>query len=369
MRALVIGGTGPTGPFVVNGLLERGYRVSLLNRGTREAPEIPRSVERIVGDPHFLETLREALGKRRFDLIVAMYGRMRHIAELAGEHAERLITIGGSPEFRGLWQPELLFPRGQQTPLPEDAPRVESEAEFRFGWLARISEDAVMAQHAAGRYHGVHLRYPLIYGPRQPMPTEWWVMRRILDGRRHIVLADGGLTLFVRGYSGNMAHAVLLAVDRPEIAGGKIYNCGDVRQFTIAQWVEAIGRAMGAELEVISVPAEYAYPARDLTIRPKHSHHHLFDLFKLRCELGYADKVEPLEALSRTVRWYLDNRPAETAEQRADYAVHYRTEDEMARIYADFRARLAAVEHVDRAFTHPYPHPAAPGMSRDQRGR
>jgi hypothetical protein len=114
MKALVIGGTGPTGPFVVNGLLERGYRVSLLNRGTREAPEIPRAVERIVGDPHFPETLREALGKRRFDLIVAMYGRMRYIAELAGEHAERLITIGGSPQF----SPSCCFPAASRRRCP-----------------------------------------------------------------------------------------------------------------------------------------------------------------------------------------------------------------------------------------------------------
>jgi len=29
MKALIIGGTGPTGPFIVNGLLERGYAVAL----------------------------------------------------------------------------------------------------------------------------------------------------------------------------------------------------------------------------------------------------------------------------------------------------------------------------------------------------
>lgn len=369
MKTLVIGGTGPTGPAIVEGLLARGHRVSLLNRGTRPAPELPDSVERIVGDPHFEETLREALGERRFDLIVAMYGRMRFIAKVAVGHAERLITIGGSPEFRGLWQPEMLFPRGQQVPLPEGAPRVESEAELKFGYLARISEDAVMAHHAAGDYVATHLRYPLIYGPRQPMPTEWWVMRRILDGRRHIVLADGGLTVFVRGFSENMAEALLLAVDRPEAAGGKIFNCGDVHQFTIAQWAEIIADELGAELEIVSVPADLAYPARDLTIRPRHSHHHLFDTHRIRAELGYADKVPPPEAVRRTVRWYLDNRPAETEEQKADYAVHYRTEDEMARLFADFRTRLGAVEHVDRAFIHPYPHPVRPGMARDQRNR
>jgi hypothetical protein len=40
-RALVIGGTGPTGPFIVNGLRARGYATAILHRGTHEIDEIP----------------------------------------------------------------------------------------------------------------------------------------------------------------------------------------------------------------------------------------------------------------------------------------------------------------------------------------
>lgn len=369
MKALVIGGTGPTGPFIVNGLLERGHDVSILHRGTHDSAEIPRSVERIIGDPHFKETLSDALGPRRFDLIIATYGRVRYIAEVVVGHTDRLITVGGGPGFRGGWQPEALFPKGLQVPLPEDAPKVESEEEFRFGYLARISEDAIMAHHDAGHYVATHLRYPLIYGPRQLLPSEWWVIRRILDGRRHIVLPDSGLTMLSRGYSQNMAEAVLLTVNQPDAAGGQIYNCADVHQVTLAQWVEVIANTMNAELEIISVPGLFAYPARDLMIRRAHAHHQLFDLFKIRSELGYRDKVPVIEALQRTVRWYLENHPEETAEQSEDMAVHYRTEDEMATIYADMWRRMETVEHVDRRFSHPYPHPKRPGMATDHENR
>ena len=73
--ALVIGGTGPTGPHIVNGLIDRGYETSILHRGTHDSDLIPAHVGRIIGDPHFKETLSEALGDRRFDLIVATYGQ------------------------------------------------------------------------------------------------------------------------------------------------------------------------------------------------------------------------------------------------------------------------------------------------------
>ena len=51
MRTLVVGGTGPTGPFIVNGLRERGREVTIFHRGTHEVPEIPDDVRHIHGDP------------------------------------------------------------------------------------------------------------------------------------------------------------------------------------------------------------------------------------------------------------------------------------------------------------------------------
>ena len=369
MKALVIGGTGPTGPHIVNGLIERSYETAILHRGSHDSDLIPSNVERIVGDPHFKETLAEALGELRFDVIVATYGRIRYVAEVVAEHTDRLITIGGSPGFRGSRQPERLFPQGLQVPLPEDAPRVETEDEFRFGYLARISEDAVMAQHEAGSYVATHMRYPLIYGPRQLIPMEWRVMRRILDGREHMVVPDDGQVLLSRGYAVNMAHAVLLAVDQPEASGGKIYNCADVHQFTLAQWVEMIIDAMGGALEVVGIPGPYAYPARDFLIGKAVINHQLFDVHHMRADLGYTDIVPPLEGLAETVRWYRDNPPELDAEYEADLAAHYRTEDELVAINAEFTARLANVEHVSRPYRHPYAHPKTPNQTQDHRKR
>ena len=88
MKALVIGGTGPTGPFLINGLIAQDYDVSMMHRGTHDSDEIPLSVPRIIGDPHFRETLTEALSGRTFDLIIATYGRIRYVAEIAGDHCD-----------------------------------------------------------------------------------------------------------------------------------------------------------------------------------------------------------------------------------------------------------------------------------------
>ena len=76
-RALVIGGTGPTGPFIVNGLRARGFAVAMLHSGRHERDEIPGDVEHLHTDPFDEAKLAAALDGRSFDVCVATYGRLR----------------------------------------------------------------------------------------------------------------------------------------------------------------------------------------------------------------------------------------------------------------------------------------------------
>jgi hypothetical protein len=72
-RALVVGGTGPTGPHLVRGLRERGHAVAILHRGTHEVDEIPPDVEHIHADPYDGAASRGDRGPH-FDVVVASYG-------------------------------------------------------------------------------------------------------------------------------------------------------------------------------------------------------------------------------------------------------------------------------------------------------
>src|SRR6185437_8749619 len=104
-NALVIGGTGPSGPFLVSGLRERGFTVTILHRGTHEIPEIPADIEHIHTDPHFRETLDPAIAGRKFDVVIATYGRIRVIAEAFAGKTAQFIGIGGVPSYRGYFVP------------------------------------------------------------------------------------------------------------------------------------------------------------------------------------------------------------------------------------------------------------------------
>ena len=367
MKALVFGGTGPTGPYLVNGLVERGYDVSIMHRGTHDSDLIPASVERLIGDPHFRETLRETLGARRFDLVIATYGRIRYIADEMVGRTPRLITIGGPPSYRGMVVADGSYPPGMPIPTPEHAPRIESEEEFRFGYLIRATEDAVLGHHEAGDYEATLFRYPLVYGFAPLGGAVWPVMERVFDGRKHLVLPDGGLGLVSRGFSENMAHAVLLSVDHPAAASGQIFNCADERQFTFTQWVRLICDSLDSQLEIIGLPAEFACNSDDFFQLGAAPLHQLLDVQLVRERLGYRDLVDPIDAVRRVVEWHLTH-PGPRRSGRGD-PLNYEAEDAQVAAYRRFAIELAGIPVNRSEVHHPYPHPKEPGTQRDHRSR
>ena len=336
MDALVIGGPGPTGHFIVNGLLARGFRVAMLHSGRHEVAEIPDSVEHIHTDPFREEALREALGARTFDVCVATYGRLRVTARVLQGRCGRFVSVGGGPAYRGYMNAETWRPAGLPVPTGEDAPLVTSEAEDAKGLRIARTEEMVFGLHPTA----THFRYPYVYGPYQLVPREWCVVRRILDRRPFIVVPDDGLTLCHYGYAENLAHAVLLSVDRPDASAGRIYNCGDEEVPSLRQVVEIVRDALGRSLEVVSLPAAFAVPARPLMMQPWTTHR-VFDLTRLKTDLGYRDVVPAREALARTARW-LEAHPLEPGgveERTLQDPFDYASEDALV---AAWRKALAA---------------------------
>jgi nucleoside-diphosphate-sugar epimerase len=372
LKALIVGGSGPTGLFLAKGLLERKYAVAIFHRGTHELIEMPSAVEHIHGDPHFLESIDECLGGRTFDLVIATYGRIRVLVEAVRRRTCRIIAVSGAPGYRGYLVPNHNKPYGLPVPVSEGAAVVDDPELHRFSYLIAETEKTVMMAHSNADFQVTCFRYPQIYGPHQVNPFEWLVIRRILDRRPHIILADGGLTLETRGYSENVAHGVLLAVDKSDESAGQIYNLGDDRQLTVRQWVETISNTMGYNLEIMSMPEILAKPAWCLLPFQGPTSHRLMDTRKIQKELGYSDKVPVEEALRRTVEWYLAHPPSVGGEEekRLQDPFDYQAEDRIIELYRKAVAEIDAKAHFElEGVVHPYAHPLTPGEKRDHRDR
>jgi nucleoside-diphosphate-sugar epimerase len=341
MRILVIGGTGPSGPYIVNGLVERGHHVTILHTGTHEVDTIPppEVVPHIHANPFEAASLHDGLGDRTFDVVFAMYGRLRVIAaELVGR-TPRLLSIGGVPVYRGYMEDRHTFPTGMAFPSREDDPLIDERESDKVRKI-KATEELVFELHP----DATHFRYPYIYGPRQVTPREWPIVKRALDGRGPLILADGGLTQITAAYVENVAHAVLLAVDNVDRSAGRAYNVGDDHWYSLAQIAEVVADELGHRFEIISLPGELARPALPTLMCPFTSHR-VSDCSLIRDELGYRDLVEPLEAYRTTIRWQAEHlvRDSSRVDNILQDPYDYAAEDRLAELYRAFAAECRTV--------------------------
>lgn len=357
--ALVIGGTGPTGPPIIEGLEERGYGVTMLHSGKHEVPELSEErLEHIHASAHFAEALEDAVASRSFDLVIATYGRLRLLPEVFGGRTPRLITIGGS-----IYQTALSRPATE-----------ESARDLGLKIYQKIvqTESTLMDAHVGGEFNLTHVRYPNLYGPRQLAPREWSVIRRLRDGRRRLPVLDAGLTLESRSFVRNAAHAVLLCVDQPEVSGGQFYNVVDEHTPSDADRIQAMATAMGiSDVELVSFPPGLGRPAwywgigRSLRWgsdgTPPPTGHLLISMDKMKEQLGYDDLVGFQEAIEETVTWYLENPPVPGGEEERQLSdrFDYAAEDEFLSAYDAFAERCRSIEFEDVEYRHQYDHPKA----------
>lgn len=336
-----MGGTGPTGVPIVKGLLARGHDVTILHRGTHEDPAIEQLVRHIHADPYQAAEMEAVIASEpRFDLAIVMYGRLRAIAAATVDQVGRFISVGGVPAHLGWMNPFAYEPNGLPVPIGEDGPTVTRPEDDEKGFRIARTEERVFELHPGA----AHFRYPYVYGPKQLVPREWLIVRRILDGRESIIVPDDGLTLHHHGYTENLAHALLLAVDQPERSAGRLYNVGDDEVLTIRQVVQLIAESLGASLEIVSMPWDLAIPARPLMTQPSPVHR-VLDTARLRNDLGYADLVPARTAVGLTARWLAEHRPEPGGMEETTLAdpFDYASEDALIDAWTEARVSVEAL--------------------------
>lgn len=318
--ALVIGGTGPSGARIVERLLSADYRVTIVHTGAHEVP-FSGPVDHIHADPRSLDELRQALEDHHQDVAVATSGKIRHVVDVLRGRVRRLVAISGLPVYRGWLAPV----EGSGIPVPIRESDAKEQDASEYGHRVVQGERAVMDAHRRGDFEAAILRYTMVYGPYSYIPFEWFVVRRILDGRRAIALEADGLMVPQRGYADNLALAVMLALEHPA-AAGRDYNVGDEQSLSVRSLVQLIADTLGHEWDLVPVPLRHSPCRNPFALRQNT----LMDMSRIRSELGYQDARGVVEATQETVRWLVEHPIGRGSPEEArlgSAAFDYATED------------------------------------------
>ena len=333
MRILLIGGNGFIGSPLARELHADGHAVAVFHRNAHVHPN--EDVVQIKGDRNRLLGSLEQI--QRFsphvivDLILSSGEQVSELMNTARKVAPRVVAISSMDVYRawGVLQQSEPGPP-EPSPLTEDSPvrtnrhlyppQTVRKMRGIFNWLGE-SYDKIAVEQAvlnSPDVAGTVLRLPMVYGPGDPLHRFFPLLKRFVDGRSCILLADDlAVWRGPRGYVENIAHAIALAATRDQ-ATGHIYNVCEEPVLSELAWQTKIGEQAQWRGKFVVLPRERT---------PKHllqpgnaAQHIVVSSERIRAELGYAELVGSDEAIRRTIAWEQNHPPAAVDLQQFDYA-------------------------------------------------
>ena len=308
MRIFIIGGTRFVGPPLVRELLESGHKVTLFNRGQAQSAMIS-GAQHIQGDRKDKNALGAAIAASKADIAIDMIpytpDDSPNFMDACRGVVSRAIALSSIDVYLAYGRIHRTEPGPPiPTPLKEDSPLRETDEPEGSRYDKISVERSVMGDSTLS---GTVLRLPAIYGPGDHLNRLMSYVKRMDDGRQHIILGKSMANWkFSRGYVDNIAHAVSLAVEN-EASAGRIYNVAEPIAMTETEFVSRIGRACGWDGDIIEIADE------DL---PEHLQYSVdfsqdweVDTQRIRDELGYEEIVNLDEAYHLAVTWQRENAP------------------------------------------------------------
>ena len=307
MKVLILGGTRFVGRHVAEQLLASGNEVTLLHRGVTGAP-IEGTID-VIGDRSQPDGLA-ALDNERFDAVVDMSAYFsewtRDAVQTLSGRVSHYIFISSGAVYRPL--PEM--------PWTESTPIGPMPIWGQYGVEKVASERHLWEAETNGGFRATAFRYPFILGPGNFADRESFVFGRLAAGRP-ILLPGGGTAINQFVYAADVARAIVVALERPEVAAGQAYNCTYARTITNRGWVELCAAVMGVEPQIVSIDEEalgVALPTVDLTniVFPYPAEHYALDGNKLTRELGVEMTTGNLRMIEEYAGWWdsLAEKPA-----------------------------------------------------------
>jgi nucleoside-diphosphate-sugar epimerase len=306
VNVAVLGGTRFIGRAITEELVRHGHAVTVVHRGSTEPDDWV--------DVGHIHVMREEMASVASEL--APDAVVDCIA-MTGADAEAAVSVFG-PDVRqlvlssvdvyeayGALQEQRV---GEPVPSFEDSPVRAKRYPYRGIIEGMDDYEKLDVEEVYLARGGTVCRLPMVYGEHDGQRREWPILRRVHAGRNRIPFG-AGTWVSSRGYVGDVASGVRLALEC-ESAAGEIFNLGEARSPSVELWARWILAAAGSDAELVRVPDDLL--PEDLGISAAIGQHLICDSSKARAVLGWQER-DPADALGRSVRWHLANPPDDDA--------------------------------------------------------
>jgi len=299
MRVIVLGGTRFVGRAIAEALATAGHAVLVAHRGINEPADL-RGMRHLHADrgewPRHATEFAEFGADAAVD-VSAANGPDARAALAALPPGIALVALSSVDVYRAY----ASLHSGTQTdplPLTEGSPLRTARHIDGPKWENLDVEAAYLGAGAT------ILRLGVVYGEHDYQHRFEPVLRRIRAGRPQLPVGGGGF-LWSRVYAGDVARAVLAALETGQGAG-QCLNIVEDQTSPMRLFYQQVITAASASLELVRVPDEALPPDLEITGTP--SQHLLISPSKARDVLGWQATADP-RVLRRAVAWHLSNPP------------------------------------------------------------
>lgn len=230
---LVTGGTVFVSKYTANYFLEKGYRVFVLNRGSR--PQI-KGVEWICVDRN---NLKDCLKRYQFDCII-------DVCAYDKKDIEHLLNAVGDFDDYIFISSSAVYPETNQQPFSENQAIVPNKLWGKYS-LDKIEAEKVLHSKVPNAYI---IRPPYLYGPMQNLYREPFVFECAMKKRTFYIPKDGKMKLQF-SYIEDLCKIIeTILLKHPE---DFIFNIGNTDIVDINTFVALCYEAVGTPLEKVYV--------------------------------------------------------------------------------------------------------------------
>ena len=281
-------------------------------------------------DPGALWRLQRHVRKLAPDVVLDMIAYTEQVAKqtvgtFRGK-TKRLVVISSADVYRNYGRlrrvesgPPDPGPLSEDSPLRTHLYPYRSQASDPNDWIYNyekiLVERAVLAEPSL---QATILRLPAVYGPGDSQHRLLPYLKRMNDNWPAILLEKNQAKWrWSWGYVEEVARAIAKAT-LDERAGGHIYNVGEPRAITVADWIRLVAGATDWHGDILSLPKEQM-PAHLLTDFDWSCHLET-DTHRIRKQLNYVERTTRGEAIRRTIDWERTRPPNKSNKAEFDYA-------------------------------------------------
>jgi nucleoside-diphosphate-sugar epimerase len=254
-RTLILGGTRNLGHVAALRLLESGHDVAILNRG-QTPDDLPEDIERLRADRTDDASVRSAIGKRSFDLVLdnTTYTEAdaRQAVSVFEDRVERYVFISSGQVYLVRENLERPFRERDYAGPVMPAPARESadHPSWLYGIDKRLAEEIFLESTSRG-FPVITLRLPMVASERDHYGRIQGYVSRLMDG--HPLLIPEGRGLPLRHVYVDDVASLVGRMPSMKLAPGAAYNVSFGESLQLDDFLSLLSTLVNSSSEIRKV--------------------------------------------------------------------------------------------------------------------